>query len=172
MGNTRGIHWIVTTHGSWLHGDPRGSWLRGQLIGPDPFLASAVASRLSAGAVVLSVTEQIAVACAFGERVTRRGWRVYAATVQSTHAHVVFAPMREDITDVIAELKSASARDLLAVRRRMGQSCPDGLWTARPFPVFIFTDDHLTNAIEYVRKHNRRIGRPDDPYDWIRPPDS
>jgi hypothetical protein len=38
MGQTIGIHWTVTTHGTWLHGDPRGSWKDGRLIGADPLL--------------------------------------------------------------------------------------------------------------------------------------
>jgi hypothetical protein len=46
---------------------------------------------------------------------------------------------------------------------------PRSLWTAGHFPVFIFDEYHLMNAIEYVRDHNRRIGLPADPFDWIEP---
>ena len=44
---------------------------------------------------------------------------------------------------------------------------PRHLWTAGKFPVFIFDESHLVNAIEYVRDHNRRVGLPPDPFDWI-----
>ena len=46
---------------------------------------------------------------------------------------------------------------------------PQSLWTAGRFPVFIFNDLHLANAIEYVRDHNRRMGLPPDPFDSIDP---
>ncbi|MGD9637377.1 MAG: hypothetical protein AB7U97_29160 [Pirellulales bacterium] len=44
---------------------------------------------------------------------------------------------------------------------------PQHLWTAGKFPVVIFNELHLANAIEYVRDHNRRLGLPPDPYFWI-----
>jgi hypothetical protein len=54
MARTHGIHWIATTFGTWLHGDPRGSWRNGELIGPDPFCEEAVRRRMTAEAVTLS----------------------------------------------------------------------------------------------------------------------
>lgn len=172
MGNTVGIHWIETTHGTWLHGDPRGSWRDGKLIGPDPFLEEAIQSRLTADAVVLSEVERVQVAATFGQAVSEHGWTVYAATVHPTHVHVVFAPLRDSIKRVIATLKYRSAVAVLRVRRNMHRPVGRSLWTEGQFPAFIFSDAHLRNAIEYVRRHNRRIGRPDDPYPWITPYES
>jgi hypothetical protein len=167
MANTRGIHWIVTTFASWLHGDPRGSWFGGKLVGPDPFLEETIRQRLTADTVVLSVVEMILVAAAMGQAVREKGWRVYAATVQATHAHLIFAPLREDITDVIATLKYRSACAVLELRRNTRQEVGRSLWTEGQYPVFIYDNDHLHNAIEYVRGHNLRAGREADPYPWI-----
>lgn len=169
MSRTLGIHWIATTHGTWLHGDPRGSWLNGKLIGPDPFLEEAVVARMTADAVVLSDVEQQLVAAMFGGVVMEKTLRVLAAAVHATHVHIVFAPLAVDIDEVIAALKYRSACAVLKVRRNMRRDVGDALWTEGKFPVFIFDDEHLANAIEYVRKHNRRVGRPDDPYPWIQP---
>jgi hypothetical protein len=55
------------------------------------------------------------------------------------------------------------SRAILARRNAVPQS----QWTAGKFPVFIFDERHLVNAIEYVRDHNRRLGLPADPFDWI-----
>jgi hypothetical protein len=56
-----------------------------------------------------------------------------------------------------------------AILARRSIAVPRSLWTAGKFPVYIFDEQHLINAIEYVRDHNRRIGLPADPFDWIEP---
>lgn len=168
MGNTIGIHWIATTHGSWLHGDVRGSWKNGKLIGPDPFHEKAIQARMAHDAVVLNNVEIITVAARVGGIIREQNHRAYAATFHPTHLHVVFAPLREDVKTVIARLKKCTADVVLAVRRARGDDRKH-LWTQGQFPVFIFDRDHLHNAIEYVRRHNTRAGRDADPYDWIDP---
>ena len=168
MGTTLGIHWIATTHGTWLHGDVRGSWFKGRLVGPDPFLEQAIRTRMADDAVVLSPGEVAAVADRIGAVVREQRYRVYAATVHPTHLHVVFAPLPEDVKRTIARLKKRTADVVLSARRRNGDDRRH-LWTQRQFPVFIFDDDHLRNAIEYVRRHNVRVGLPPDPYPWIDP---
>src|SRR3990170_4788555 len=97
MGNTLGIHWAVTTHGTWLHGDPRGSWRHGRLIGPDPFLEAECRARMANDAVMLDAAERAIVAQVFGEIVREQRHRVFAATVQAAHVHLVFAPLRENL---------------------------------------------------------------------------
>jgi len=169
MGRTLGIHWIVTTHGTWLHGDVRGSWRGGRLIGADPFMENAVRRRMRDDAVMLDAVEMLQVVSAFGQVVREDRHRVYAATVQSTHAHVVFGPLHDDVSHVIAKMKYRAARSVLNVRRAMRRPAPRSLWTTGQFPVFIFDSDHLHNAIEYVRRHNTRAGRLGDPYEWIEP---
>ena len=59
MSRTLAIHWIATTFGTWLHGDPRGSWKTGKLIGPDPFLEESIRERLTTDSVVLSPELQL-----------------------------------------------------------------------------------------------------------------
>jgi hypothetical protein len=204
MGNTLAIHWAATTHGTWLHGDPRGSWRNGRLIGPDPYLEAESRARMNGDAVLLDAIERGVVAEEFGIIVREQGHRVLAATVQAAHVHLVFAPLRTNIDTVIARFKRRSAAVVLARRRQLRDPAgtagdcfkpaktagpgfkpaetaglysrailarnvgvPRSLWTAGKFPVFIFDDRHLANAIEYVRDHNRRIGLPADPFDWI-----
>lgn len=169
MARTIGIHWITSTFGTWLHGDPRGSWRDGKLIGPDPFLEEAVRGRMTRDAVVLSDFEMELAATTFGALIQERRWPVYAATIQPTHVHLVFAPPADPIKTVIAALKYRSAAAVLKLRRTMLREAPRSLWTEGQFPVFIEHEEHLLNAIEYVRRHNRRFDRADDPYPWITP---
>ncbi len=168
MPNTLGIHWIATTHGSWLHGDVRGSWRDGRLIGPDPFLHDAIRKRMTHDTVVLSQAEVVCIASSMGQTIQEQGHRVYAATFHHTHLHIVFAPLPEDIGTTIARLKKRSADLILRVRRNRGDDRRH-VWTKGRFPVFIFDEGHMHNAIEYVRRHNTRAGLQPDPYDWIHP---
>jgi hypothetical protein len=188
MGRTLAIHWAATTHGTWLHGDPRGSWREGRLIGPNPYLEADTRARMSGTAVVLDETECALVAAEFGRVVRGQRHRVLAATIQATHIHLVLGPLREPIDTVIARLKRRSAGVVIGRRRAMLEGTPAGtaglysravparrvhvprsLWTAGKFPVYIFDEQHLANAIEYVRDHNRRNGMDGDPFDWIDP---
>jgi REP element-mobilizing transposase RayT len=186
MANTLGIHWAVTTHGAWLHGDFRGSWKSGRLIGPDPFLEAECRARMNGSAVMLDAVERAMVARQFGQVVCERGHRVLAATVQATHVHLVFAPLQESVDKVFARLKRRSAAAVLGRRRERQDpakmaglysrailarkaTVPRSLWTSGKFPVFIFDEWHLINAIEYVRDHNRRVGLAADSFDWIDP---
>jgi hypothetical protein len=136
---------------------------------------------------MLDAAERSLVADAFGKAVREQRHRVLAATVQGTHVHLVLAPVGEHLDNVIARFKRRSAGVVLARRRAEREalssagtaglysrailarrhSVPRHLWTAGRFPVFIFDDRHLVNAIEYVRDHNRRLGLSPDPFDWI-----
>jgi hypothetical protein len=68
IGRTLAIHWAPTTHGTWLHGDFRGSWRDGQLIGPDPYLEAEAKARMTRGAVILTPEERELVAEALALR--------------------------------------------------------------------------------------------------------
>jgi hypothetical protein len=202
MGRTLAIHWAQTTHGTWLHGNIRGCWRNGRLIGPDPYLEAETRARLSNVAIGLNASERQLVADIFGEVVREQRMQVFAATILATHLHLVFGPIHENIKTVIARFKYRSAAAVFAQRheprppetvglysravsartksdavsaRTKSDAVPalrstkQSLWTAGQFPVFIFSESHLANAIEYVRDHNRRMDLPADPFDWITP---
>ncbi len=158
MTHLLGIHWIATTHGSWLHGDPRGSWHQGKLIGPDPFLETAIRRRMTHEAIVLSDEECDLVSETVRSTCAKMGHQILALAVQPTHMHVVFAPMKEPIKIVVARLKRRSAVEVLGARRvAAGQDgrarVPSSLWAAGRFVVLIDDPRHLENSIAYVERH-------------------
>jgi REP element-mobilizing transposase RayT len=161
------VHWITTTFGTWLHGDPRGSWINGKLCGPDPFLEAFIEKRLSRKSVVLSGSEMDAVSEVIGRVVEEQRLTALAATVHPTHVHLILAPPKIPIKTVIATLKYRTSCEVLATRRAAGRPVGRSLWTEGQFPVFIFNERHLENAVEYVREHNRRVDRDSDPYWWL-----
>ena len=175
MPKTLAIHWIATTHGTWLHGDWRGSWRGGKLIQADRRLEFQSLERMNGQATALTPIERETAAGAFGAASAQYRHSAFAATVQATHVHIVLAPMREDIGKVIARLKRRSTIALRAIspailagKQGAGQ---DGraIWTAGRYVEFVFDERHLANLIEYVRDHNRRADLPADPFDWIQP---
>ena len=175
MGKTLAIHWIATTRGTWLHGDPRGSWRHGRLIEADAAMEADAQARMNGSATWLDELTRPVVAAAIGEAFAQHRQRAFAATVQATHVHVVLAPLQEDVRNVIAGLKR---RTTMAVRSNNPAILADALntgqngrsiWTAGRYCEFIFDESHLANLIEYVRDHNRRVGLPADPYEWIEP---
>jgi hypothetical protein len=187
MARTLAIHWAQTTHGTWLHGDSRGSWRDGRLIGADPYLETQRRASMADPAALLSQVERQIVADTFSNIIREHRHRVFAATIQTTHFHKGFAPLNEPVTTVIARFKYRSAAAVLRYRRELqsklrpaetaglysravsARRVPKSLWTSGRFPVFIFNDPHLANAIEYIRDHNRHAGLPPDPFDWIDP---
>jgi len=169
MGQTIGIHWTVTTHGTWLHGDPRGSWKDGRLIGPDPLLEQSAVQGMGGPEERLSSDEIKLVADAFGDVCREGKHRVLAATIQPLHAHLVFAPLKLPIERVIGWLKRQSAAAVFESRRARGLAAPRHLWTDRRFVVFIDDETYLFNTIEYVRRHNLEVGLPADPFPWVEP---
>ena len=113
MANTLAIHWPATTYGTWLHGNPRGSWRNGRSIGPDPRLEAESQACMAANAIVLDDAERKLVALAFGELVGERSYRIFAATIQPTHVHLIIAPLRENLDDVIARFKRRASMAVL-----------------------------------------------------------
>ena len=117
--------------------------------------------------VVLSTDEITRVSNVFGDLLREKDWKVWAATIQPTHAHLVFARLNGNARDVIAVMKYRSARQVLAERRAQGREAGRSLWTEGQFYVLIEDEEQLFNTIEYVRNHNIRVGLPADPYAWI-----
>ena len=167
MAKTLGTHWIATTYGTWLHGDPRGSWKDGRLIGPDPFLHEQSQRLMSHDAVVLDQHERDMVAESFGRTIRSYGYRAFTATIGATHVHVVFGPLSDPFSTVVARMKKQASNVVLSARRSRGHNAGPTMWTKRPFPRFLFDENHVLNGIEYVRRHNLRAGLPKDPYPWI-----
>ena len=139
MSKTLAIHWTATTHGTWLHGDRRGSWRSGKLIGADSRLECESRARMNWDATRLDAAERQSVAAAFGEALAQHQQRAFAAMVQATHVHIVLAPLQEDIRKVIARLKRRATMAVHsnspAILAGAPHTGPDGrtIWTAGRF---------------------------------------
>ena len=151
---TLAIHWIATTHGTWLHGDPRGSWHAGQLIGPDSSLESDTRDHMTHNGVVFSDDERKVVEHELRGTCTELKHEILALTIQATHVHLLLAPMVERIKTVVARLKRRASMEVLHQRRQTDdQAVPRTLWTAKRYIVFLNDEAHVKNTIAYIDRH-------------------
>jgi REP element-mobilizing transposase RayT len=116
------IAYFVTfrTHGTWLHGDPRGSVHRRcrtygtPLLPPMPGLVLAERERLAGEPVRLDADRRGVVAQAVREVCRHRAWTLHALAVRVEHVHVVVTAALEIPPEhVMITLKAWSTRRMV-----------------------------------------------------------
>jgi REP element-mobilizing transposase RayT len=167
------FHLVTTTYGTWLPGDPRGHWSpilnadeklvyhSGVPQSGDPMTEEWARKQMKHDMVVLTPEHRKTMADSIGQTTKRYGYRVIAAAIWSTHIHLVIEKTKEDISAVAGRYKGISGKDVRAVRG------PGPIWTAGYFKVFLFKEQHVQAAVHYVEEHNRVLGLPLRPWDWI-----
>jgi REP element-mobilizing transposase RayT len=136
-----------TTYGSWLHGDSRGSILKGEttkLLSENPALRAYEQSTQEYQTVVLDSEARKIVRQAILETCRFREWLLYAAHIRSTHIHLVLkantSPER-----VLVDLKAYATRSL----RKNGYD-QRRLWTRHGSTRYLNTASQLNKAIHYI----------------------
>jgi REP element-mobilizing transposase RayT len=105
------------THGTWLHGDSRGS-VHWASAGPEfdpnanPAIESLSRSRMATPAVILSATQREVVGRAITETCAIRGWDLPAQNVRTNHVHLVARAPSDRPERVMNALKSYATRYL------------------------------------------------------------
>jgi hypothetical protein len=84
----------------------------------------------------------------------RLGLRVLALTVQTWHVHVVVAATQHLVEQIVKCAKDAARWEL-----RLGRP----IWSDGFDKRFCFDEESVYNRIEYVERHNLRIGFPAKP---------
>ena len=136
-----------TTYGSWLHGDSRGSILKGKttkLLSENPVLMAYEKSIQEHQAVVLVSEAREIVKQAILETCRIRGWLLYVTHIRSTHIHLVLkADKRPE--RVLIDLKAYATRSL----RKNGYK-QQRFWTRHGSTRYLNTVSQLTKAIHYA----------------------
>ncbi|MCA9195416.1 MAG: hypothetical protein KDB03_26780 [Planctomycetales bacterium] len=93
------------------------------------------------------------------------------------HTHLVLARHRYSAEQMSNLLRGAATRQLiqegchplgefaLAGRR------PPGMWAARPWKIFLDSDEAITDAIQYVEKNPLEKGKPQQRWNFLTPYD-
>ena len=183
---TVGIHLIWTTYGTWLPGDDRGHWSPlfdfydhliergGKLNRPDLVTHERAIERMKESPKTLSEIEMTTAAETLGALVQWPGKTpvnpdlpfIYAAAIESTHVHLLLAPVQEAIGTVAGRFKGKTSSDILALPHNHGR---ERTWTAKYWKVFLFDALALETVKSYIAEHNIRRGLPASPFPWISP---
>ena len=140
------------TYGTWLHGDKRGSVDRHNNHYGAPVIPSNQnwlrhnERSLTRPPVRLSKAQRALIKESVEQTCEVRGWRMHVTNVRTNHVHSVVTaacgPSR-----ILNALKSNATREL----REVGQWLhPGSPWADRGSKRYLWTEDHLMKAIDYV----------------------
>jgi REP element-mobilizing transposase RayT len=177
MSPTMGYHVVKSTYGTWLPGDPRGSWSetwspeRGYFgahqfhEGDQRRLAMAL-QRMKHPPVVLTDAMCTAIREALQYCVERAKGEllIMAAAIEPTHMHLLIPHTGRDIHTTVKWIADQTSK---AVHRRTAHLGP--VWTKNHWCHHIDRQEHWENAAIYVDEHNRRAGRGSRPYAFLAP---
>ena len=173
MPRTIGYHLVFSGYGLWLPGDERGHWSDDwdkqlgyiephMLHAGDPTRKRMAQERQVHPRVVLDADMVGNVAAAIGDCRGKSEWRVAAASVESTHSHLLLTYTERDIDVTAKWLKDQTTK---SVHRHTSHQGP--IWCKGRWRGFIFDPLMWRNTRCYIERHNERRGQPIRPYDWV-----
>ena len=176
MGNMRGTleyHCVKSGYGLWLPGDHRGSWSEtwDQRVGfvephalhpGDPVRLRMAHERMKRAPVRLCPEMIEAVVDALGQCTIASPWQIEAASVESTHLHVLITYSGLDIERTLKWIAQEMTK---SAHRRTGHSGP--VWCEGWWRGFVFDELHWQNTIQCIEQHNVRRGQNPRPYSFI-----
>ena len=177
MPNTIGYHLVKSGYGLWLPGDERGHWSDAwdQQVGyhqphtlhPGDRVRKRMAEeRLNHPPVRFTEDMIRIIADTLGKMIEQSNSSlcVNAAAIESTHMHLLLPYTGKNIDNTAKWIADQTTK---AVHQTTSHNSP--LWCKGKWLTYIFDEDQWINTVDYIRRHNRRAGRPDDPYPWIQP---
>ena len=166
---------VKSGYGLWLPGDDRGSWseawdreigfVEPHMLHPgNPVRRRMAEERMKHPPVHLTEAMQQLVAAAIGECVNRSdgGLTITAASIESTHMHLLLPYSGRDIHKTAKWLADQTTK---AVHRGMDRHGP--VWCKGKWCSYVFEQSHLESTLQYIQRHNTRLGRPARPYPFL-----
>lgn len=143
-----------TTHGTWLHGDERGSVDSlhnapgSARIDPSARLRRAVAARMIGHAIELDSDAREIVGATIRARCDIRGLELLALNVRTNHVHVVVrCPADVTPENAMSQFKSWATRKL---REASLMELDQRIWSEHGSTRWINTPEGLNGAVDYV----------------------
>jgi len=157
-----GKHWwhlILSTHGSWLPGDPRGFRSRGHRVHssgdykhrPPPGEHARLhdyQQRRAVDAVVLPVDVRRRVGAALLDKLDEMKAQTLIVAVAAMHVHMVV-----ELDDDYEGAKRTAGRLKQRASHVIGDSLPGRVWAAGNKPVRVSDRAHLAEAYDYILRH-------------------
>ena len=175
MPATIGYHVVVSGYGLWLPGDARGHWSDAwdeqigyhephMLHAGDPERKRMAEERMKHPAVHLDAAMIEEVARALATCADESDWGVEAASIESTHTHLLLTYTPRDINGTIKWLKDQTTKAVHRVTSHQGPVWCKGRWRG-----FMFDELMWDNARDYIEAHNVRRGVGPRPYAFVLP---
>ena len=173
MPRTIGYHLVFSAFGLWLPGDDRGHWsdawdeqlgyIEPHMLHPgDPVRKRMAEERLHHQRVLFNQAMIDAVADAIGDCESKSDWSIVAASIESTHTHLLLSYTDRDVDVTAKWLKDQTTK---AVHRHTTHAGP--IWCKGRWRGFIFDPLMWRNTRRYIERHNERRGQAVRPYPWI-----
>ncbi len=175
MPRTLGYHIVISGYGLWLPGDQRGHWSEAwddelgylephTLHAGDPSRLRMAGERQKHPAVRLNAAMQSIVADTIGRCRNESEWRIAAASIESTHTHLLMTYCERDVDVTVKWIKDQMTK---AIHRNTPHRGP--VWCKSRWRSFIFDPDIWRNTRVYIERHNIRRGVGPRPYPFIDP---
>jgi REP element-mobilizing transposase RayT len=141
------------TYGTWLHGDKRGSISRHknvygtERLEHEPDWLEINRARMKGDAVILTLVQRGIVKASFKETCTLRGWKLWSASVQTNHAHVVISAADKAPGLVLNALKANATRSLREAGLFNHDRSP---WSDKGSTRYLWNAESVASACNYV----------------------
>lgn len=173
MGQTIGYHIVISGYGLWLPGDCRGHWsdawdeelgfCEPHMLHPgDPIRKRMSEERMTHPPVKLSPEMQNRVATTIGTCQATSDWRVAAASVETTHTHLLLTYTTRNIDNTVKWLKDQITKSIHSETEHQGPVWCKGKWCS-----FVYDETVWHNTHRYIERHNERRGVSARPYSFL-----
>ena len=102
---------------------------------------------------------------AIGQCAAVSDWTVVAASVESTHTHMLLTYTHRTIDNTVKWIKDQATKAIHRVTTHTGPVWCKGKWRS-----FVFDDHVWSNTKTYIERHNLRRCESARPYSFIAPP--
>ncbi|HTQ39279.1 MAG TPA: transposase [Pirellulales bacterium] len=173
MGRTLGYHYVKSGYGLWLPGDSRGHWSEAwdeqigfiephMLHGGDPVRERMARERMKQPPVRLDTAMIAAVEKAISACAASSPWKIVAASIESTHLHLLLTYSGMDIERTAKWLAQQMTKEVHAQTKHEGPVFCKNYWCS-----YMFDESHWRNTIRYIERHNERRGEVSRPYPFL-----
>ena len=125
--------------------------------------------------VHLSGKQALSVANGIRQAIEESAYTIHACSILPQHVHLVFGAHKRDIRRIVGHLKGRATQQLqldglhpLADFHQSDGTIPSP-WARNSWAVFVFSEEHLRAAIQYVNDNPLKEGKPRQNWSFVRP---
>ncbi len=125
--------------------------------------------------VYFSGKQALSVGVGFRRAINEGNYVVHACSILPQHVHMVIGPHKRNIRRIVRHLKGRATQQLQldALHPLTGFRQADGYmpspWARNSWAVFIFSEEHMRAAIQYVYENPLKEGKPRQKWSFVRP---